>query len=186
MYLLAITDHVNNGRAAAFLHAPAGFVLQRGDAALLVARAWVFVHGFSVGQKIFLKSIQHGRGFIEDGPALAAAQQHALRAEHFRHLGEDGAAAPCTQHIAEPAHRRVCGDAGKAVAAAAFHAHHKLTNRRGLAPGLSGVGRQFRQQRAARLHLVFHILTGEKFHPRGVIGAEFFCKLFMGQIFAPQ
>ena len=48
------------------------------------------------------------------------------------------------------------------------------------------MGRQFRQQRAARLHLVFHILTDEKFHPRGVIGAEFFCKLFMGQIFAPQ
>ena len=44
---MCIRDSVNNGRAAAFLHTPAGFVLQRGDAALLVARAWVFVHGFS-------------------------------------------------------------------------------------------------------------------------------------------
>ena len=119
---LAVVDDIHDRRRAALLHAAAGFILQCGDAALLVARAGVVVDDLIVADEIFLEAVDHLDGLLEHLLILAAVHQEALSAEHLGNLGQHGGAAAGAQHIAEAADGRVGGDAGQAVRAAALHA----------------------------------------------------------------
>ena len=82
--------HIHDRRGAALLHAAAGLVLQRRDAALLVARARVVVDDLIVADEVLFEAVDHLLGLDEDIAVDAAVHQEALGAEHLRHLGQDG------------------------------------------------------------------------------------------------
>ena len=164
----------------------AGLVLQGGDAALLVAGGGVLVHRLMVAQEVILEAVEHVGRFIKGLAADAAAQQHALRAEHLRHLGEHRAAAPGDHHIAEGTHSGVGSDAGQAVGAAALHADDQVADGNGLPVELAGVGGALLQQLTPSGKLVLHLLTGEELHPVGIIGAKLLHKLVVLEVLAAQ
>ena len=112
MYLFAITDHVNNGRGCRLFARTLRICLQRGDAACLLPGL-----GFSYtvlrGPENIHKSIQHGRGFIEDGPAWQRPSSMPS-APNISGTSVRMVFAPRAHNISlNRAHRRVCGDAGK-------------------------------------------------------------------------
>ena len=139
-----------------------------------------------MADEIILEVVEHGGRLVKHFAADAAAEQHALRAEHLGHLGQHGRAAARDHHIAERAHGRVCGHAGQAVRAAALHADDKVADRDRLAAELRRIRRALLKQRAPGRKLVLHILTGQELDAVCVIGAEFLEELVVLQILAPE
>ena len=181
-----VADDVHDGGGAALLHAATGLVLQRRDAALLVARAGVIIDDLVVADEILLEAVDHLDSLLKDFLVLAAIHQETLGTKHFRHLGQHGGAAAGAQHIAETANRRVGGDAGQAVRAAALHADDQLAGGDRLALELSGVGGKLLQNLAACYQLILDILTGQELDAVVVVVAQLCQKLLVGQVLAAQ
>ena len=169
---LAVVDDIHDRRGAALLHAAAGLVLQRRDAALLVARARVVVDDLIVADEVLFEAVDHPDGLLKDLLVLATVHQEALGTEHLGHLGQHGGAAAGAQHIAEAANRRVGGDAGQTVRAAALHADDQLTGRDRLTLKLRGVGGQLFQDLASRNQLVLNVLAGQELDAVMVVVAQ--------------
>ena len=125
-------------------------------------------------------------GLDEDIAVDAAVHQEALGAEHLRHFGQDGGAAPLAHHIGEAADGGVGSDAGQAVRAAALHADHQLTHGDGLTLELAGVSSQLFQDVAGGGELVVHVLAGQELHAVVVILAQLFHELVVLQVLAAQ
>ena len=183
---LAVVDDIHDRRGAALLHAAAGLVLQRRNAALLVARARVVVDDLIVADEVLFEAVDHPDGLLKDLLVLAAVHQEALGTEHLGHLGQHSGAAAGAQHIAEAANRRVGGDAGQTVRAAALHADDQLAGRDRLTLKLRGVGGQLFQDLASRDQLVLNVLAGQELDAVMVVVAQLGQKLLMGQVFAAQ
>ena len=183
---VAVADDVHDGGRAALLDAAAALVLQRGDAALLVARRGVVVDDLIVADEVVLKAVDHLLGLDEDVVVDAAVHQEALGAEHLGHLGQDGGAAALAHHVGEASDGGVGGDAGQTIRAAALHADHQLAHGDRLALELAGVSGQLLQDVAGGGKFVVHVLTGQKFHPVVVILAQLFHELVVLQVLTAQ
>ena len=183
---LRVINDIHDRRASALLHTAAGFVLQRRDAPLLVAGAWVVIDHLAVPDEIILESIQHVLRLMEHRFIDAAVNQKALRAEHLRNLCQDGGAATGDQHIRKTPDGRIGSDPAQPVRAAAFHADHKLRHRQFHALKLPGICGKLLQQGPCRAEFVLHILAGEELHPVLVIVPQLLQELFMGQVLAAK
>ena len=183
---VAVADDVHDGGGAALLDAAAALVFQRGDAALLVARRGIVVDHLIVADEVLLEAVDHLLSLDEDIAVDAAVHQEALGAEHLRHFGQDGGAAPLAHHIGEAADGGVGSDAGQAIRAAALHADHQLTHGDGLTLELAGVSSQLLQDVAGGGELVVHVLAGQELHAVVVILAQLCEELLMGQVLAAQ
>ena len=136
--LAGVRQHVDDGRGAALLHATAALVLERGNAAVLVTGARVFVDYLAVADEVVLKAVEHVGGGIKDLLVLTAIEQDALGAKHLGYLGKHRRAAARDDHIAHATDRGVGGNARKTVGAAALKTDDQLGSRNGLALGLLG------------------------------------------------
>ena len=137
-----------------------------------------------MADEILFEAVDHPDGLLKDLLVLAAVHQEALGTEHLGHLGQHGGAAAGAQHIAEAANRRVGGDAGQTVRAAALHADDKLAGRDRLTLKLRGVGGQLFQDLASRDQLVLNVLAGQELDAVMVVVAQLGQELLMGQVFA--
>ena len=89
--------------------------LRRGPASAGAGQHGVEVHPAGLGR---------GQGLVEGLPAVAAAEQEVLGAEHLGHLAEHRRAALGRHAVAHAADDRVGRDAREAVGTAALEAHH--------------------------------------------------------------
>ena len=184
--LRGVLQHVHDLGAAAFLHAAAGLVLQRGDAAGLVAGAGVFVDHLAVADKVFLEVVDHADCLVEHLFIHAAGEKDVLGAEHLGHLGQDRRAAESGETVGEAADGGIGGDAGKSVRAAALHADDELRGGKLLALKLSGILGKLCQELCARLELVLHLLAGQELDAPVVPLAELFHELVMSEVLAAE
>ena len=134
LQLLAGRQHVRDRRRARLDDRAHRLLDDVRQAALLVARR-------GVGAAIDLAALQVG---VVPGHLVDHALRHLGRGgargqlvdavAHFGGLGEHHARAGAHQQVGAEAHRRVGGDAGEGIAAAALHADHEFARRHGFAP----------------------------------------------------
>ncbi len=129
---LGVFQHVDDLLGAALLDTTQRFLLQRGDAALLVAGRRILVDGLVVLAEIPLEIVDQADGLLEDGTVLGAVHQNGLGAEHLGHFGEHSGAALCDEPVGKEAHERIGRDARKAVGAPALHSHDQFAAGNGL------------------------------------------------------
>ena len=161
---LGVFQHVDDLLGAALLDTTQRFLLQRGDAALLVAGRRIFVDGLVVLTEIPLEIVDQADGLLEDGTVLGAVHQDGLGAEHLGHFGEHGGAALCDEPVGKEAHERIGRDARKTVGAAALQPDAEVGQRQ--RPALVGAG--LLDQLAADFEsgsdLVLDLLSDEELH----------------------
>ena len=185
-YRLGVFQHIRDLGAAAFLHAAAGLVLQRGNAAGFIAGAWVFIDHLAVADKIIFEAVDHPHRLVEDFPVLAAGKQNVFRAEHLRYLCQNGAAAQCHQPVGKSSDRRIGRDAGESVGAAALHADHKFRGRDLFPTELSGIGSQLLQQFSTGFQLVLCLLADQELDPSVIPLSQLSLELLLRQILTAQ
>jgi hypothetical protein len=109
-----------------------------GEPARLVAGRRVVVHVHPGAGGIILPPLDDADELLADFARRGAAGEQVLGAVDLRRLGEDRRAAMLDQQVDGLAQRRVGGDAGIAVRAAALQRQHQFRGRHGLAHGAVG------------------------------------------------
>ena len=99
----------------------------------LVAGRRVVVHLHLVAGGVVLPPLDHADELLADVAAGGAAGEQVLGAVDLRRLRQDGRAAVAHELVHRRAQRRVGGDAGIAVGAAALQGEHELGRRHGFA-----------------------------------------------------
>ena len=125
-------------------------------------------------------------GLFKQFLRLAAVHQDRFRAEHLRHLGQDGRSAHGCQQVAEHADRRVCRDAGQPVGASAFEADRQLAGRAVAPTVLPHPRRQFLQQFHSRFRFILTFLADQETQAACVVLAEIRPDLFDPAVLASQ
>ena len=127
--LVGVERDVGERRGAALGRRAERFFQDGGEAAGLVAGRGVVVHLALVAGGVVLPPADAVDQLLADLLRGGAADEQVLGAVDLRRLGEHGGAAILDQHVGGAAERRVGGDAGIAVGAAAFERHHQLARR---------------------------------------------------------
>jgi hypothetical protein len=127
-------------RGAALGHRSQRFLEDGGQAALLVAGRGIVVHLAAIARGVILPPVNALDDLGADLRRHRAAGQQVFGTVDFRGFRQDGGAAMGDQQIGCGAQRRVGGDAGIAVGAAALHADHQMFEPCGRARDLVGLG----------------------------------------------
>ena len=168
------------------MHAAQGLLLQGGNAAGLIAGRGVFTHRLVVIQKVIFVVVDQSHRSVKHILAGAAVHQQLFGTEHLRHLGEYRAAAHGRQSVGDPAAQGVGGDAGQAVAAAAFQPDFQFADRQGTASVLGCQGLQFPNDGNAFFQFIGTVLAVEKAHPPGVVVTQDFFEFLDIVVLASQ
>ena len=114
--------------------------------------------------KILFKIVYQLHRLIEQFPVLTPVHEQRFRTEHFRNFRQNRRAFFADEQIGKLSDQRICRNAGKSVASAAFHADDEFRYADFFPLKTRCVGNQFIQQFSARLHLVFRFLADKEFH----------------------
>ena len=168
----AIAQDTADRTFPALLRAAERFFLQGGDAARLVARRGILVHGHAAADEVLLEVVDQAYGLVEQLTGGATVHQQGLGAEHFGDFRQHGRAALGHNPIGKDAQQRVGGNAGKAVGATALQAHPQFAHGDIDADILPGMDKQFPGQLQTVFHLVLHLLADEHPHAGGLDGTH--------------
>ena len=127
--LLGVERDVGERRDAALRGGAERLLQDRRQPARLVAGRGVVVHVALVAARVVLPPADAVDELLADRLRCRAADEKLLRAVNLRRLGEHRRAAVLDQDVGGAAERRVGGDAGIAVGAAALERHHQLARR---------------------------------------------------------
>src|SRR4051812_12303326 len=134
-----VAQHLDEIGGAGLRHRAERLLQNGGETAGLVARARIGVHLGAFARRVFVPPAHEIDQLLADFAADGAAREQMLGAISLRRLRQDHGAAVTYDEIAGRTQRRIGGNAGIAIRAAALQRHGQFADRNGLAPDLVGL-----------------------------------------------